>query len=175
MKPFIMTNALYITALLPSWAAHANTAQLHQPHAQAYESSGHDSIGKPSDGSLTTRTIEITIKETSGGYMLFEPNTIQIKKGSVVRFVVDNLGALDHEFLLSSFDGIAEHRQWMRRHPDMQHEDKNALTIPSGQKVEFVWEFSNTNNLEFVCLIPGHREAGMWGVIMVHDRLAPRQ
>jgi len=37
-----------------------------------------------------------------------------------------------------------------------------------------IWEFSDMTNLEFVCLIPGHREAGMWGVIIVHDHLAPK-
>ena len=60
----------------------------------------------------------------------------------------------------------------MRNHPDMRHDDPNAVLIPSGESGELVWEFSEMTNLEFVCLIPGHREAGMWGVIIVHDHLS---
>ena len=55
----------------------------------------------------------------------------------------------------------------------MEHDDSNAITILSGKTVELIWEFSEKTNLEFACLLPGHREAGMWGVIMVHDHIAP--
>ncbi len=61
----------------------------------------------------------------------------------------------------------------MRLHPEETHENANAVAIPSGQTAELVWQFLSETNLEFVCLIPGHREAGMWGVIMVHHHLAP--
>ncbi|KHA54191.1 copper tolerance protein [Sulfitobacter geojensis] len=106
--------------------------------------------------------------------MLFEPDAIHIESGSIVRFVISNLGALDHEFFLGSFSEVAEHKQWMRDHPDMRHDDPNAVTVQSGQSAELIWEFTDILNLEFVCLLPGHREAGMWGVIMVHDHLAPK-
>jgi len=153
----------------------ANTRIGDEPHAQGYDHPEHISIGKPAADSAITHTIEINIEETKSGYMLFEPDAIHIKEGSVVRFVINNFGDLDHEFFLGSFDEIAKHKQWMQKHPDMKHEGSNAVFLSRGSSETLDWEFSNKTNLEFVCLIPGHREAGMFGVIMVHDHLARDQ
>ena len=168
----ICTAALML--VFPAFSVTASSGKGQQPHARACELPGLDAIGKPGVGSSFDRTIEISIRETESGYMLFEPDAIQIEKGSVVRFLIGNTGALDHEFFLGSFDEIAKHQQWMREHPDMQHDRANSVLIPSGQNADLIWEFSDMTNLEFVCLIPGHREAGIWGVIIVHDHLAPK-
>lgn len=152
-------------------AAHANADQVGRPHYRAYEALDHQPIGEPANGTSATEVIDVTIKETKSGYMLFQPDVIAIKTGSVVRFVIRNDGALDHEFYLGSFDEVAKHQQWMRKYPDMAHDEANSVTVPSGGQSELVWTFSSTTNLEFVCLVPGHREAGMWGVILVHDHL----
>jgi len=174
MNPLILALTLFATFGPTARAAQAGTGAGDQPHAQAYDHAGHVPIGTPGSAAEITRTIEVEIKETESGYMLFEPDAIHIENGSVVRFVISNLGVVDHEFFLGSFDEIAEHQKWMHDHPDMRHEDPNAVTILPGQSADLVWKFSDMTNLEFVCLIPGHREAGMWGVIMVHDHLAPK-
>lgn len=171
----ILTLSLLIGCNLIASGAQASTRVGDQPHAQSYDHPGHVPIGKPAAGSAITRTIEINIEETKSGYMLFDPDAIHIKEGSVVRFVINNFGDLKHEFFLGSFDEIAKHQQWMRKHPDMKHKDPNAVSISSGSSETLDWNFSNKTNLEFVCLIPGHREAGMFGVIMVHDHLTPEQ
>lgn len=155
-------------------SAEANTGTGDRPHAKEYELPGHDPIGKPASGTSITQTIEVNVKETESGEMLFEPDAIHVEKGSVVRFVINNPGVLEHEFFLGSFDEIAKHQQWMRQHPDMEHSGANTVLIPSGKTGALEWKFSTKINLEFVCLIPGHREAGMWGVIIVHDHLAPK-
>jgi uncharacterized cupredoxin-like copper-binding protein len=160
---------------LPATASQADPQRAHQPHDRAYEMPDHQRIGMPGESTRVTETIEVTITETDSGYMLFEPDAIHIENGSVVRFVINNSGALDHEFFLGSFDEISKHQQWMRKYPEMEHADENAVAIPSGAKRGLVWEFSSIANLEFVCLVPGHREAGMFGVIMVHDHLAPKR
>lgn len=174
MKTLVKICTLSFALVLPGLAADARLGEKQQPHARAYALPGHDPIGQPGSENKVTRTVEISIKETAGGDMVFEPDAIHIESGAVVRFVISNLGAMDHEFFLGSFDEIAEHQLWMRDHPDMQHDDPNAISISSGQTDELVWEFSEMTNLEFVCLFPGHRQAGMWGVIMVHNHLAPK-
>lgn len=174
MKLFLMACALYLTAVLPASAEDENTALGDKNHAQAHELPGQDPIGKPSDRKLVTRTIEVNINETEAGYMLFEPNAIHVEHGSVVGFIVKNDGELDHELFLGSFDEVAKHQQWIRNHPDTAHDNSNVIAITSGETAELVWEFSVITNLEFACLIPGHREAGMWGVIVVHDGFAPK-
>jgi|TARA_R110002073_G_scaffold120512_1_gene262475 uncharacterized cupredoxin-like copper-binding protein len=165
---------LLIVLCLSTVGAQASTGIGEEPHAQAYDHPGHVPIGKPGLDAEITRTIEVNIKETESGYMLFDPDAIHIEEGAVVRFVVNNFGDLDHEFFLGSFDEIAKHQQWMRNHPDMKHEDANSIAISSGSTATLDWKFSSKTNLEFVCLIPGHREAGMFGVIMIHDHLAPK-
>lgn len=173
MKPFISICILCLSIALPALAADANSDNGDQPHTHANELQGRQPIGKPGSETSVDRTIEVTITETSSGYMLFDPDAIHIGKGSVVRFVIKNFGVLDHEFMLGSFNEIEEHQKWMRLHPEEKHENANAVAISSGETAELVWQFSSETNLEFVCLIPGHREAGMWGVIMVHHHLAP--
>lgn len=170
MKRFIRTCAFFVSLAFPAISVDVASGKGQEPHKRAFEMPGHDPIGKPGDRSFVTRTIE-----TASGYMFFDPDALHIESGSIVRFVISNLGALDHEFFLGSFSEVAEHQNWMRDHPDMQHDDPNAITVQSGQSAELIREFTDILNLEFVCLLPGHREAGMWGVIMVHDdHLAPK-
>ncbi|MGJ8596068.1 cupredoxin domain-containing protein [Sulfitobacter sp.] len=172
----IFTALLILSGMsIAAMGVEASTGKGDEPHARAYDHPGHVPIGKPAIGKEITRIIEINIEETQSGYMLFEPDAIHIKEGSVVRFVINNLGHLDHEFFLGSFEEIKKHQQWMLEHPDMKHEDPNAVSIASGSSKTLDWNFSSKTNLEFVCLVPGHREAGMFGVIMVHDHLAPEQ
>ena len=175
MKFLLATYILLICSVVPVTASQAETAHDGRPHDRAYEMADHQPIGMPSKGILATETIELSISETASGYMLFEPDAIYIEKGSVVRFVINNDGALDHEFFLGSFDEVSKHEQWMQKYPYMDHDDPNAVAIPSGEQAELIWDFSTIANLEFVCLVPGHREVGMWGVIIVHDHLAPKR
>jgi uncharacterized cupredoxin-like copper-binding protein len=49
----------------------------------------------------------------------------------------------------------------------MEHDDPNGKSIKPGAKAEILWRFKNTGTFEFACLIPGHREAGMVGIITV--------
>jgi uncharacterized cupredoxin-like copper-binding protein len=175
MKSVISTCILCFCIAWPATEAQADIKQIGQPHDRAYEMPDHQPIGRPAVGSDVTETIELTIEETASGYMLFKPDAIRIEKGSVVRFVINNEGALDHEFFLGSFNEISKHEQWMRTYPEMEHDDANAVAVSSGAQAELIWEFSSMTNLEFVCLVPGHREAGMWGVILAHDHLAPKR
>ena len=175
MKIFFMTLLTLSSLNIAAVSVQASTGVGDEPHARAYDHPGHVPIGQPASGKEITHTIEINIEETQSGYMLFDPDAIHIKEGSVVRFVINNFGDLDHEFFLGSFEGIKKHQRWMLEHPEMKHEDPNAVSIPSGSNKTLDWNFSNKTKLEFVCLVPGHREAGMFGVIMVHDHLAPKQ
>lgn len=173
-KRLTIMLTLGVSISLSSQVVFADSGIGDRPHEKAYDHPGHVAIGRPGAGANIGRTIEVNIKETESGYMLFEPDVIHIEHGSVVRFEITNSGSIDHEFFLGSFNEIAKHQKWMRRHPDMKHDDQNSVTIPSAKTATLDWEFSDITNLEFVCLIPGHREAGMFGVIIVHDHFRPR-
>jgi uncharacterized cupredoxin-like copper-binding protein len=55
----------------------------------------------------------------------------------------------------------------MKKYPEMEHDDPNARRIVPKKTAEIVWRFTKTGTFEFGCLIPGHREAGMTGIIVV--------
>ena len=55
----------------------------------------------------------------------------------------------------------------MKMHPHMAHQDPNAMTLAPFNRGELPWKFSKAGTFEFGCLIPGHREAGIHGTIIV--------
>ncbi len=99
--------------------------------------------------------------------MIFEPKSLKVKTGETIRFVVTNAGELEHEFALDNHKGILANKVAMERMPDMHHDDPNSIRLDEGKDGEVVWNLSNSGEFEFACLIPGHYEAGMNGVIHV--------
>jgi uncharacterized cupredoxin-like copper-binding protein len=55
----------------------------------------------------------------------------------------------------------------MSKNPDMEHDDPNAAKLAPKMTGEIVWKFSKAGEFEYACLIPGHREAGMVGNVVV--------
>jgi len=99
--------------------------------------------------------------------MTFSPDRLDLAKGEQVRFDIRNTGALDHEFVIGDRQENAEHARMMAQMPDMKHNDPNAVTIPVGKSASLLWRFSKAGVFEFACLIAGHYESGMHGVVIV--------
>jgi uncharacterized cupredoxin-like copper-binding protein len=49
----------------------------------------------------------------------------------------------------------------------MEHDEPNGTRLAPNKSGEIVWRFTKTGTFEYGCLIPGHREAGMTGIIVV--------
>ncbi len=124
------------------------------------------SAGEPGDPAKPARIIQVTMTETDGK-MLFVPARIEIKKGDQVKFVLRNNGKLDHEFVLASTAENLEHAKNMKANPDMAHDDPNGKQLAPSKTGQIVWKFTKAGEFEYACLIPGHREAGMVGTIVV--------
>ena len=60
-----------------------------------------------------------------------------------------------------------KHAEVMKKFPDMEHDDPNAISVDPGKTAEILWRFTKAGTFEFACLIPGHREAGMRGSVIV--------
>ncbi|QFU16552.1 cupredoxin domain-containing protein [Microvirga thermotolerans] len=124
--------------------------------------------GEPGDPKKpVARTIEVTMKETEDAKMLFEPNRVEIKRGEQVKFVLRNHGQVDHEFMLDTPERNAKHKIAMERNPDMEHDDPNGKRLAPKGSNEIVWRFTRPGTFEFACLIPGHYESGMHGIVVV--------
>jgi len=127
----------------------------------------HFSAGEPGNPRQKFRTVQVTMHEGSGT-MGFTPNRLEIRRGEQVKFVISNVGALAHEFVLASTPDNLKHAALMQKYPDMEHDDPNGKTVQPGAKTEILWRFTKVGTFEFACLIPGHREAGMTGIIVVN-------
>ncbi|WP_291156551.1 cupredoxin family protein [Hyphomicrobium sp.] len=125
--------------------------------------------GEPGDPAKPARTIAIAMTEGNGA-MAYDPHEVIVKTGEQVKFVITNSGALDHEFMLDSVEKNAKHRIAMQKNPEMEHDDPNGRRLKPGGSAEIVWKFSKAGTFEFACLIPGHSEAGMKGVVVVSDK-----
>lgn len=148
-------------------AAIANQAAAHGSH-EGHE--GHAvkgfAAGEPGVHHAQSRTVAIVMRDENGA-MVFEPSALEVKQGEQVKFVLQNAGALDHEFLLDTAENNATHKAEMAADPDMQHEDPNGRRLKPGEARELVWRFTKPGTFEIACLIPGHYEAGMKGTVVV--------
>lgn len=124
-------------------------------------------FGVPGDPRKPARLIPVTMNETPDGKMLFHPNHIEIKRGEQVRFRIRNGGELEHEFVLATLEENLKHALEMRKNPDMEHDDPNAKRLAPKTSGDIVWKFTKAGTFDYSCLIPGHRESGMTGTIIV--------
>jgi uncharacterized cupredoxin-like copper-binding protein len=153
----IAVALLAAVAVVPT--AHGDGAHSHG-HAPTF------SAGEPGDPKKPARTVQITMREADGK-MLFAPERIDVRKGEQVRFVLRNIGVLDHEFVLATRAENLKHAEAMMKNPEMEHDEPNGREVEPGKIGEIVWRFTKAGEFEFACLIPGHREAGMLGKIVV--------
>jgi uncharacterized cupredoxin-like copper-binding protein len=126
----------------------------------------HFSAGEPGKPKKPARVVKVSMRE-GDGTMSYEPASLQIKRGEQIKFVITNDGELPHEFVLASTADNHKHAELMKKYPDMEHDDPNGKTVEPKKTAEIVWRFSKRGEFEFACLIPGHREAGMTGKIIV--------
>ena len=162
--------------------------------APAFAAGGHDDghahgggeIGMPGDAASAARTIAITMHDN-----YYEPESVEIKEGETVRFVIKNEGAFVHEFTIATPEMHMAHAPMMQMLVDHgvlapdhidhaaaeameksmgqgMHEAANSVLLEPGQSGEVIWTFPAHATLEFACNVPGHYEAGMAGAIRLH-------
>ena len=129
----------------------------------ALADAGHGSYGRPGDPAKVSRTIEID----SSDDMRSAPSRITVRRGETVRLVVRNKGKLTHELVLGSMKELKEHAALMRKFPNMEHDEPNAVSVEPGQTRTLLWKFTTPGTVYFGCLQPGHYEAGMHGKVVV--------
>ena len=127
---------------------------------------GEVAYGKPGDPKKPARLVQVSMGEKDGK-MHFIPNRIEIRRGEQVKFQLRNNGEMDHELVLATLEENLKHAIEMQKNPDMEHDDPNAKRLAPKKTGEIVWAFTKAGEFDFSCLIPGHREAGMTGKVIV--------
>ena len=158
MKRFVTAASLAALAAIASAAIAAPGSPGHS-HAEF-------SAGEPGNPKRPARVVLVTMRE-GDGKMMFIPDRVEVKRGEQIRFMLTNTGELEHEFVLATTEENLKHAEEMKKNPDMEHDDPNAKRVAPKKKNEIVWKFTKAGTFEFGCLIPGHRESGMTGTIIV--------
>jgi uncharacterized cupredoxin-like copper-binding protein len=120
-------------------------------------------IGQPGVATKVSRTIQIDMSDA----MRFTPDTVAVRKGETIRFVVKNSGQLKHEFNLGTEKDLKAHYELMKKFPEMEHDEPHIASVAPGQTGEVIWQFTTAGTVSFACLHPGHYEAGMKGAVKV--------
>lgn len=142
-------------------------------------------IGEKGDPSNIDRTIEIRMYDN-----FYEPNIIKVKKGETIKFVVQNLGEMVHEYNIATKEMHIKHQSEMQKLVDhgillvdkidmnkmkkmskkdhsLSHSHSNSVMVEPKKTGEMIWKFSKNLTLEMACNVPGHYETGMVGQIII--------
>ena len=123
-----------------------------------------DAIGKPGKATNAKRTVKVEMLDT----MRFNPQSITVKQGETIKFIVKNPGKVKHEMVLGTEKELKEHAEVMKKNPEMEHDDANQITVQPGKSGEIIWQFTKAGKVNFACLQPGHYDAGMAGTVTVN-------
>jgi uncharacterized cupredoxin-like copper-binding protein len=120
-------------------------------------------------GATPDRTVEVDMVDIA-----FEPATLTVQQGEVVRFVFRNRGQLPHDAFIGDTAAQADHEKEMRRADtgsqggghdmdggDERGNDRDAVTVDPGKTGELTYTFDRTGTIEIGCHQPGHYVAGM--------------
>lgn len=138
-----------------------------QSFATGNHAGGHadsDAIGEPGKAADAKRTVKVEMLDT----MRFNPQSISVKQGETIKFIVKNSGKIKHEMVLGTEKELKEHAEVMKKNPEMEHDDANQISVQPGKSGEIIWQFTKTGKVNFACLQPGHYDAGMAGTVTVN-------
>ena len=142
-------------------------------------------IGEKGDPNSVDRTINIKMYDN-----YYEPSLIKIKKGETIKFIVENLGDIVHEYNIGTKEMHIKHQPEMQRLVEheillvdkidkvkmkemakndhsLAHAHANSVMLEPKKTGEIIWKFSKDVNLEIACNVPGHYEVGMRGQIII--------
>jgi uncharacterized cupredoxin-like copper-binding protein len=115
---------------------------------------------------------ELTIVATDFAYT---PSTLEVRDGQPVHLRLQNDGSLEHDLSLSGLP-IAEGSVAATPESghDMSHLHTDAalsvhLSAQPGQTASVSFTPTEPGSYRFICTIPGHQEAGMFGTLMVTE------
>jgi len=102
----------------------------------------------------------------------YEPSTIEVVAGQTVHLIVQNTGSIDHDFAILEIP-LEEGKVTIAGatpHPGLsalEHEPALLVTAPKGQSIEVEFTPTQPGSYEILCTVPGHKEAGMTGKLIV--------
>ena len=142
-------------------------------------------IGYKGNENEVSRVIKVIMHDN-----YYEPNSFQVKAGETIKFEVENVGELVHEFNIANKMMHVKHQPEMQKMVEneillsdsidkdkmkkmakidksMAHSHSNSVLLEPKQKGEIIWKFDNAANIEIACNVPGHYQAGMIAAVNI--------
>ena len=120
-------------------------------------------FGREGDPKKASHTGKVDMSDK----LRFTPDSLTVKRGETVKFIVKNSGKLMHEMVLGTMQELKEHAAMMLKHPTMEHDEPYMAHVAPGKTETMVWQFTKAGEFYFGCLVPGHFEGGMVGKLTV--------
>ena len=111
-------------------------------------------IQAPAQAQAPAATVPVEVKVVATD-LKFTPPTLQAKVGQPIKIVLDNKGVIEHDIAFPTIKA------------DKPAASLKAVAKP-GQTVTLEFTPTAKGTYEYVCTIPGHKEAGMKGTITVN-------
>ena len=162
IKTILATTAALTVAIAVNTVVFAHGEKKHEDEKLEFDAVSTE-FGRYEPELEPTKIVEISMADS----MRFSPAALDIKVGDVVKFLVSNEGALQHEFVLGTAASLSEHAELMIKFPNMEHEEPYMAHVDPGKEMAIVWQFTQAGSFEFGCLLPGHFQAGMKGTVTV--------
>lgn len=137
-------------------------------------SSGSDGAAGHSDGGIVDSGDELVITMRTEDFK-FVPDSITIKVGQTVRLRLDNHDPVLHDYTTDEAEFIVlEASGAAHDDHDMDPEAQVSLqplhiAAEGDEHGELVFEATEPDEYVFYCSVPGHREAGMVGTIIIEE------
>ena len=142
-------------------------------------------VGEKGDPNKVDRIVNIKMYDN-----YYEPKSIKVKKGETIKFVVQNLGEIVHEYNIATkemhikhqpeMERLVEHgillgdkidmvkmKEMSKKDHSLSHSHSNSVMVEPKKTGEIIWKFSKNIDLEMACNVPGHYQAGMVGKIII--------
>ncbi len=131
--------------------------------AEASHQDGHD--GEAGD------LLEVTVNVVEGRTWRYEPATLEIAVGQRVRLTYVNDGKAEHDLEILGLPASNVEREGSVAHDVSlgggHDDDVVAAHAMPGTTAVVLFTPTQSGEYEFICTLPGHREAGMVGRIIV--------
>jgi len=124
------------------------------------------------EGADAVQELELTASDIK-----FDKTQVEVVAGRPVRLTLHNEGALEHDFSIMhirmSEEPVAADAASEDHMMEMEHMDEDPeLHTAAMPGLDSLLEFTpaEAGEYEFFCAVPGHKEAGMKGTLIVRER-----
>ncbi len=142
--------------------------------AEEHEADHHDAAVADEHEVRENGVLEITLNAVEGRPWRFEPAVLEARVGQRVKLTLVNEGRFEHDVEIPSVPsaaikatgGVEHHERLGGGHHD---EGVIAAHAEPGTTATVTFTLTEAGEYEFSCTIPGHKEAGMVGKLVVVD------